>query len=89
IIFFVSLSIAGHFPREPGNVTIINVHQGLSPQVMEEAYSYDQGYTPWNSPPYQHHSPRYNAYQSNRYEDPSPPYYPPSQTGIEEALQLL
>ncbi|MED6126113.1 hypothetical protein PIB30_075231 [Stylosanthes scabra] len=61
---------------------------------MEEAYSYDQGYTSWNPPPYQHHAPRYNAYQSNGYgdaycgyEDPSPPYTP-SQNGIEEALQL-
>ncbi|MED6222192.1 hypothetical protein PIB30_062004, partial [Stylosanthes scabra] len=76
------------------NVTIINVHQGLSKQVMEEAYSYDQGYTPWNSPPYQHDAARYNAYQSNGYgdayygyEDPSPPY-PPSQNGNEEAFQL-
>ncbi|MED6162334.1 hypothetical protein PIB30_069373 [Stylosanthes scabra] len=57
---------------------------------MEEAYSYDQGYTPWNSPPYQYHVARYNAYQSNGYgdayygyEDPSPPY-PPSQNEVEE-----
>ncbi|MED6125344.1 hypothetical protein PIB30_067677 [Stylosanthes scabra] len=62
---------------------------------MEEAYSYDQGYTPWNFPPYQHHAPQYNAYQSNEYgdvyygyKDPSP-RYPPSQNGIKEALQLL
>ncbi|MED6188584.1 hypothetical protein PIB30_087250, partial [Stylosanthes scabra] len=80
---------------ETRNITIINVHQGFNKQVMEEAYSYDQGYTPWNPPPYQHHAPRYNAYQSNGYgdvsygyEDPSP-LYPPSQNGIEEALQLL
>ncbi|MED6220933.1 hypothetical protein PIB30_049551 [Stylosanthes scabra] len=70
-------------------------HQGFSKQVMEEAYSYDQGYTTWNPPPYQHHTPQYDAYQSNGYgdayygyEDPPPPY-PPSQNGIEEALQLL
>ncbi|MED6222966.1 hypothetical protein PIB30_069485 [Stylosanthes scabra] len=62
---------------------------------MEETYSYDQRYTPWNPPPYQHHAPQYNAYQSNEfddayygYEDPPPPY-PPFQTGIEEAFQLL
>ncbi|MED6153970.1 hypothetical protein PIB30_107442, partial [Stylosanthes scabra] len=70
-------------------------HQGFSKQVMEEAYSYDQGYTPWNPPPYQHHTPRDDAYQSNGYddayygyEDPPPPYLP-SQIGIEEAIQLL
>ncbi|MED6163448.1 hypothetical protein PIB30_080015 [Stylosanthes scabra] len=62
---------------------------------MEEAYFYNQGYTPWNPPPYQHHAPQYNAYQSNGYgdayygyEDLSPPY-PPSQNCIEDALQLL
>ncbi|MED6147460.1 hypothetical protein PIB30_044216 [Stylosanthes scabra] len=43
-------------------------HQGFSKQVMEEAYLYDQGYTPWNPPLYQHHTPRYNAYQSNGYD---------------------
>ncbi|MED6175380.1 hypothetical protein PIB30_077846 [Stylosanthes scabra] len=32
---------------------------------MEGTYSYDQGYTPWNPPPYQHHAPQYNVYQSN------------------------
>ncbi|MED6139015.1 hypothetical protein PIB30_079896 [Stylosanthes scabra] len=71
------------------------VHQGLSKQVMEEANSYDQRYIAWNPPPYQHHAPPCNAYQSNGfgdayygYEDPSPPYRP-SQNGIEEALQLL
>ncbi|MED6138574.1 hypothetical protein PIB30_075548 [Stylosanthes scabra] len=70
-------------------------HQGFSKQVMEEAYSYDQGYTPWNPPPYQHHTPRDDAYQSNGYgdayygyEDPPPPYLP-SQIGIEEAIPLL
>ncbi|MED6121843.1 hypothetical protein PIB30_033858 [Stylosanthes scabra] len=42
-----------------------NVHQGLSKQVMEETYSYDQGYTPWNPTPYQPHDLGYNAYQSN------------------------
>ncbi|MED6114311.1 hypothetical protein PIB30_079072 [Stylosanthes scabra] len=36
---------------EIGNVTIKDVHQSLSKQVMEEAYSYDQGYTPWDPPP--------------------------------------
>ncbi|MED6126324.1 hypothetical protein PIB30_077402, partial [Stylosanthes scabra] len=71
------------------------VHQGLSKQVMEEANSYDQRYIPWNPPPYQHHAPQCNAYQSKGfgdayygYEDPLPPYRP-SQNGIEEALQLL
>ncbi|MED6146397.1 hypothetical protein PIB30_034125 [Stylosanthes scabra] len=70
-------------------------HQGLNSQVMEEAFSYDQGYTPWNLPPYQHHTPRYDAYQSNGYDDAyygyenPPPRYPPSQNGIEETLQLL
>ncbi|MED6134926.1 hypothetical protein PIB30_041484 [Stylosanthes scabra] len=42
-------------------------HQGFSKQVKEEAYSYDQGYTPWNPPPYQHHTPRDDTYQSIRY----------------------
>ncbi|MED6174637.1 hypothetical protein PIB30_070963 [Stylosanthes scabra] len=72
-----------------------DVHQGLSKEVMEGTYSYDQGYTPWNPPPYQHHAPQYNAYQSNvfddacyGYEDPPPPY-PPFQSGIKEAFQLL
>ncbi|MED6188295.1 hypothetical protein PIB30_084623 [Stylosanthes scabra] len=81
VIFFVALSVAGNFLTETGNVTIKDVHQSLSKQVMEEAYSYDQGYIPWNPPPYQHHAPRYNAYQSNGYgdvcygyEDPSPPH---------------
>ncbi|MED6173370.1 hypothetical protein PIB30_058648 [Stylosanthes scabra] len=62
---------------------------------MEGTYSYDQGYTPWNPPPYQHHDPQYNAYQSNGfgyayygYEDPPSPY-PPYQTSFEEAFQLL
>ncbi|MED6221826.1 hypothetical protein PIB30_058390 [Stylosanthes scabra] len=80
-------------PKE--NITIINAHQGFNKQVMEDAYLYGQGYTPWKPPPYQHHSPQYNAYQSNGYgdayygyEDPSP-RYPPSQNGIGEALQLL
>ncbi|MED6161128.1 hypothetical protein PIB30_057835, partial [Stylosanthes scabra] len=48
-----------------------------------------------NPAPYQHHTHRYDAYQSNGYsdayygyEDP-PPLYPPSQNGIEEALQLF
>ncbi|MED6139537.1 hypothetical protein PIB30_084744 [Stylosanthes scabra] len=54
---------------------------------MEGTYSYDQGYTPWNPPPYQHYAPQYNAYQSNGF-DPPPPY-PPYQTGFEEAFQLL
>ncbi|MED6153101.1 hypothetical protein PIB30_098344 [Stylosanthes scabra] len=62
---------------------------------MEETYSYDQGYTPWNPPPYQHHALQYNAHQSNGfgdtyygYEDPPPPY-PPSQGNIEHILQVL
>ncbi|MED6189057.1 hypothetical protein PIB30_091982 [Stylosanthes scabra] len=45
-----------------------DVHQGLSKQVMGGSYSYDQGYTPWNPPPYQLHAPRHNAYQSNGFE---------------------
>ncbi|MED6136103.1 hypothetical protein PIB30_052898 [Stylosanthes scabra] len=72
-----------------------DVHQVLSKQMMEGTYSYDQGYTPWNPLPYQHHAPQHNAYQSNGfgdtyygYED-SPPPYPPSQTGFEEAFHLL
>ncbi|MED6115194.1 hypothetical protein PIB30_087921 [Stylosanthes scabra] len=62
---------------------------------MEEAYLYDQGYIPWNPPPYQHHSPRDDAYQSNGYGDAYygyedlPPPYLPSQIGIGEAIQLL
>ncbi|MED6209601.1 hypothetical protein PIB30_056349 [Stylosanthes scabra] len=70
-------------------------HQGFSKQVMEEAYSYDQGDTPWNPPPYQHHTPRDDAYQSNGYgdayygyENPPTPYLP-FQISIEEAIQLL
>ncbi|MED6161630.1 hypothetical protein PIB30_062585 [Stylosanthes scabra] len=72
-----------------------NVHQGLSKQVMEETYSYDQGYTPWNPTPYQPHGLGYNAYQSNGfgdayygYEDPSPPY-PPSQNEIDKLFEAL
>ncbi|MED6199119.1 hypothetical protein PIB30_072952, partial [Stylosanthes scabra] len=64
-------------------------------QVMDEAYLYGQGYTLRKPPPYQHHAPQYNAYQSNGYgdayygyDDPSP-RYPPSQNVIEEAFQLL
>ncbi|MED6139233.1 hypothetical protein PIB30_081884 [Stylosanthes scabra] len=52
-----------------------DVHQGLSKQVMEETYSYDQGYTSWNPPPYQHHA--------------HPPLYPPSQGNFEDILQVL
>ncbi|MED6199100.1 hypothetical protein PIB30_072684 [Stylosanthes scabra] len=62
---------------------------------MEGTYSYDQGYTPWNPPPYQHHAPQYNVYQSNGfgdayygYEDPPPPY-PPSQGNFEDIFQVL
>ncbi|MED6193373.1 hypothetical protein PIB30_018715 [Stylosanthes scabra] len=72
-----------------------NVHQGLSKQVMEETYSYDQAYTPWNPTPYQPHDLGYNAYQSNGfgdacygYEDPSPPY-PPSQNEIDKFFEAL
>ncbi|MED6159299.1 hypothetical protein PIB30_041052 [Stylosanthes scabra] len=36
---------------------------------MEEACSYGQRYKPWDPPPYQHHAPRYNAYQSNGFGD--------------------
>ncbi|MED6224815.1 hypothetical protein PIB30_087746 [Stylosanthes scabra] len=78
-----------------GNVTTKDIHQGLSKQLMEEICSYDQGYTPWNPPPYQHHAPQYNAHKSNGfgdayygYEDPPPPY-PPSQGNIEDILQVL
>ncbi|MED6208293.1 hypothetical protein PIB30_043654 [Stylosanthes scabra] len=60
---------------------------------MEEAYSYDQGYTPWDRRPYQHHVPQHNTYESNGYgyayygyKDPLSPY-PPSQTRIKEALR--
>ncbi|MED6125460.1 hypothetical protein PIB30_068742 [Stylosanthes scabra] len=49
---------------------------------MEETYLYDQGYTPWNPPPYQHHVPQYNAHQYNGfgdayygYEDSPPPNF--------------
>ncbi|MED6123761.1 hypothetical protein PIB30_052415 [Stylosanthes scabra] len=46
---------------------------------MEEPYSYDQGFTPWNPPPYQYHTPRDVAYQSNGYVDAYYGYeYPPS-----------
>ncbi|MED6183858.1 hypothetical protein PIB30_041713 [Stylosanthes scabra] len=55
---------------------------------MEEACSYGRRYTPWDSPPYQHHAPQYNAYQSNGYEDPPPPY-PSSQGNTEDILQVL
>ncbi|MED6171647.1 hypothetical protein PIB30_042602 [Stylosanthes scabra] len=54
-----------------------DVHQGLSKQMMEETYSYDQGYTPWNPLPYQHHAPQYNAHQSNGFNDT---YYGDSNT---------
>ncbi|MED6175169.1 hypothetical protein PIB30_075805, partial [Stylosanthes scabra] len=71
-----------------------DVHQGLSKQVMEGTYSYYQGYTPWNPPPYQHNAPQYNAYQSNGfgdayygYEDPPPPY-PHSPGNFEDILQV-
>ncbi|MED6222230.1 hypothetical protein PIB30_062351, partial [Stylosanthes scabra] len=72
-----------------------DVHKGLSKQVMEGSYSYDQGYTPWNPSPYQNHDPQYNAYQSNEfshayygYEDPPPPY-PYSPGNFEDILQVL
>ncbi|MED6177214.1 hypothetical protein PIB30_095890, partial [Stylosanthes scabra] len=77
------------------NVTFKDVHQGLSKQMMEGTYSYDQGYTPWNPPPYQHHALQYNVYQSNGfgdayygYKDPPPPY-PPSQGNFEDIFQVL
>ncbi|MED6225842.1 hypothetical protein PIB30_097574 [Stylosanthes scabra] len=86
------LSVARHFLSETGNVTFKDVHQGLSKQMMEGTYSYDQGYTPWNPPPYQHHAPQYNVYQSNGfgdayygYEDPPPP----SQGNFEDNFQVL
>ncbi|MED6175426.1 hypothetical protein PIB30_078201 [Stylosanthes scabra] len=63
--------------------------------MMEGTYSYDQGYTPWNPPPYQHHAPQYNVYQSNGfgdayygYEDLPPPY-PPSQGNFKNIFQVL
>ncbi|MED6210776.1 hypothetical protein PIB30_067276 [Stylosanthes scabra] len=63
--------------------------------MMEGTYSYDQGYTPWNPPPYQHHAPQYNVYQSNGfgdayygYEDPPPPYSP-VQGNFEDIIQVL
>ncbi|MED6109306.1 hypothetical protein PIB30_032175 [Stylosanthes scabra] len=63
--------------------------------MMEGTYSYEQGYTPWNPTPYQHHSPQYNVYQSNGfgdayygYKDPLPPY-PPSQGNFEDIFQVL
>ncbi|MED6224579.1 hypothetical protein PIB30_085438 [Stylosanthes scabra] len=62
---------------------------------MDGTYSYNQRYTPWNPPPYQHHAPQYNAHQSNGfgdayygYEDLPPPY-PPSQGNIEDILQVF
>ncbi|MED6212583.1 hypothetical protein PIB30_084832, partial [Stylosanthes scabra] len=77
------------------NVTFKDVHQGLSKQRMEGTYSYDQGYTPWNPPPYQHHAPQYNVYQSNGfgdayygYED-TPPPYSPSQGNFEGIFQVF
>ncbi|MED6188856.1 hypothetical protein PIB30_089917, partial [Stylosanthes scabra] len=93
--FIFALSIAGHFLSETGNVAIKDVHQSLSKQMMEETYLYDQGYTPWNPPPYQHHAPQYKAYQSNGFDDayygyvdpPSP--YPPSEGNIKDILQVL
>ncbi|MED6224577.1 hypothetical protein PIB30_085436, partial [Stylosanthes scabra] len=91
----VILFVARHFLSETENVAIKDVHQGLSGQMMEGTYSYDQRYTPWNPPPYQHHAPQYNAHQSNvfgdayyGYEDLPPPY-PPSQGNIEDILQVL
>ncbi|MED6188975.1 hypothetical protein PIB30_091081 [Stylosanthes scabra] len=84
-----------HFLSETGNVAIKDVHQGLSGQMLEGTCSYNQRYTPWNPPPYQHHAPQYNAHQFNGfgdayygYEDPLPPY-PPSQRNIEGILQVL
>ncbi|MED6213905.1 hypothetical protein PIB30_097933 [Stylosanthes scabra] len=95
VIFFVVLSVAGHFLSETGNVTFKDVHQGLSKQRLEGTYSYDQGYTPWNPPPYQHHAPQCNVYQSNGfgdayygYEDPPPPYSP-LQGNFEGIFQVL
>ncbi|MED6163703.1 hypothetical protein PIB30_082588 [Stylosanthes scabra] len=62
---------------------------------MEGTYSYDQGYTPWNPPPYQHNAPQYNVYQCNGfgdayygYEDPPPPY-PPPQGNFRNIFQVL
>ncbi|MED6124012.1 hypothetical protein PIB30_055025, partial [Stylosanthes scabra] len=49
-----------------GNVGTKDVHQGLSGQIMEGTYSYDQRYTPWNPAPYQHHAPQYNAHQERK-----------------------
>ncbi|MED6137306.1 hypothetical protein PIB30_063827 [Stylosanthes scabra] len=59
---------------------------------MEETYLYDQGYTPWNPPPYQYHAPQYNPHQPNGfgdayygYGDPASPY-PPSRK-VHECLE--
>ncbi|MED6144200.1 hypothetical protein PIB30_013314 [Stylosanthes scabra] len=69
--------------------------KSLSKQVMELHYSCNQGYTPWNSTPYQPHDLGYNAYQSNGfgdayygYEDPSP-RYPPSKDGMDKLFEAL
>ncbi|MED6198109.1 hypothetical protein PIB30_062886 [Stylosanthes scabra] len=63
--------------------------------MVYRTYSYDQGYTPLNPLPYQHHAPQYNVYQSNGfgdayygYEDPPPPY-PPSQGNFKNIFQVL
>ncbi|MED6149303.1 hypothetical protein PIB30_061089 [Stylosanthes scabra] len=37
--------------KDLGNVTIKDVHQDLSKQVIEKGYLYNQAYTPWNPPP--------------------------------------
>ncbi|MED6127858.1 hypothetical protein PIB30_092142 [Stylosanthes scabra] len=92
-LFFVTLPLPAAL--EQGMSLVKDVHQGLSKQMMEETYSYDQGYTPWNPPPYQHHAPQYNVHHSNGfgnayygYEDP-PPSYPPSQGNFEDIFQVL
>ncbi|MED6175075.1 hypothetical protein PIB30_075051 [Stylosanthes scabra] len=69
--------------------------KSLRKQVMELYYSCNQGYTPWNTTPYQPHDLGYNTYQSNGfgdayygYEDPPPPC-PPSQGNFEDIFQVL
>ncbi|MED6209181.1 hypothetical protein PIB30_052281 [Stylosanthes scabra] len=90
-----NLALAKHVRGVVWNVTVQDVHQGLSKQLMEEACLYGQRYNPGDPPSYQYHARQHHVYPSNGYsdayygyEDPPPPY-PPSQTDIEETFQLL